>query len=136
VEYLEEIFPENPMIGTTPEERARVKSIERYIDSEIMGTMGIMAQNAMPLYADRFDQHPACVAYGRHRQKMALEQLDRLVGDNPFVAGLSPTIGDATLYAIYEFADLVQAPLDERFGNLCRWHDSFSKRPSVRQEFA
>lgn len=136
VEYLEEIFPENPMIGTTPEERARVKSIERYIDSEIMGTMGIMAQNMMPLYADRFDQHPACAAYGRHRQQMALEQLDRIVGDNPFVAGISPTIGDATLYAIYEFAGLVDAPLDSHFRNLHRWHDSFSRRPSVLQDAA
>lgn len=131
VEYLEELFPENPMIGATPEERARVRAVERLIDFEIMGTMGIMAQNMMPLYADRFAQHPACVAYGRSRQAMALELLDGMVGDNPFVAGAVPTIADATLYATYEFAFLVDAPLDPRFRNLRRWHADFSKRPSV-----
>src|ERR1700676_2441017 len=29
VEYLEEIYPDPPMIGTTPLERARVRSVER-----------------------------------------------------------------------------------------------------------
>ena len=120
------------MIGASPEERARVKSIERFIDSEVMGTMGIMAQNMMPLYADRFGQHPACVEYGRRRQQAALELLDQMVGDNVFVAGAVPTIADATLFATYEFAFLVEAPLDARFTNLSRWHAMFAERASVQ----
>lgn len=131
VEYIEELYPEPPMIGATPEERGRVKAIERLIDGEIMGTMGIMAQNMMPLYADRFDQHPACVAYGRRRQELALELLDKIVGDNKFIAGDCPTIADATLFATYEFAFLVDAPLDPKFRNLTRWHKMFAERPST-----
>jgi len=134
VEYLEELYPSPAMIGESPEERARVKSIERFIDIEVMGTMGIMAQQKMPLYIERFGASEAVIAYGRKRQQMALQQLDKMIGDNPFVAGDRPTIADFTLYAIYEFAFLVDAELSPEYPNIYRWHQAFSTRPSVQQD--
>lgn len=132
VEYLEELYPAPAMIGDSPAERARVKVLERFIDFEIMGTMGIMAQQKMPLYKERFGDSSAVIAYGRKRQQVALEQLEGMVGENPFVAGERPTIADFTLYAIYEFAFLVDAELSPDYPNLMRWHREFSRRPSVQ----
>jgi glutathione S-transferase len=131
VEYLEELYPAPPMIGATAEERAHVRSVERFIDMEIMGTMGIMAQQKMPLYVERFGSSNDVIHYGRARQSLALDQLEATLGDKPFMAGDQVTIADCTLFAIYEFAFLVDAPLTEKHPRLQAWHDRFSRRPSV-----
>src|SRR5215470_19985113 len=41
MEYLEELHPNPPMLGTTPLERARVREIERIIE---LGVLGRIAQ--------------------------------------------------------------------------------------------
>ena len=132
VEYLEELYPEPAMIGSSPSERARVRSLERFVDMEIMGTMGIMAQQRMPLYVDRFGDSEAVIAYARRRQLLALQQLEQMVAGNTFVAGDRPTIADCTLFAIYEFAFLVDSELTPEFPGLYQWHQRFSMRPSVQ----
>tara|TARA_R110001592_G_scaffold240929_2_gene501239 strand:- start:62255 stop:62824 length:570 start_codon:yes stop_codon:yes gene_type:complete len=132
VEYLEELYPNPPMIGTTPAERARVKALERFVDMEIMGTMGIMAQQKMPLYIERLGDSEAVIAYGRRRQKLALEQLETMVAGNTYLAGDKVTIADCTLYSIYEFAFLVDAELSPEYPNLYRWHQQFALRPAVQ----
>ena len=134
VEYLEELNPQPSMIGDTPEQRARVKSIERFIDLEIMGTMGIMAQQKMPLYVERFGSSDEVIAYGRNRQQLGLDILEDMVGDSPLIAGSKVTIADCTLFAIYEFAFLVDAPLTDKHPNLLSWHQRFSSRASVQPE--
>lgn len=131
VEYIEECNPLPPMIGASAEERARVRSIERFIDMEIMGTMGIMAQQKMPLYVERFGSSDDVVQYGKRRQTLALDQLENMLGDNPFITGKCVTIADCTLYAIYEFAFLVDAPLTDRHPKLLAWQQRFSERNSV-----
>lgn len=131
VEYIEECNPQPPMIGANAEERARVRSIERFIDMEIMGTMGIMAQQKMPLYVERFGSSNDVIQYGQRRQTLALDQLEEMLGDKPFITGDHVTIADCTLFAIYEFAFLVDAPLTKRHPKLLAWHQRFSNRPSV-----
>jgi glutathione S-transferase len=71
------------------------------------------------------------IHYGRARQSLALDQLEATLGDKPFMAGDQVTIADCTLFAIYEFAFLVDAPLTEKHPRLQAWHDRFSRRPSV-----
>ena len=132
IEYLEELYPEPSMIGQTPEERARVKSVERFIDLEIMGTMGIMAQQKMPLYVERFGSSEDVIEYGRKRQRVALDVLEEMLGDRPFMAGSQVTIADCTLFAIYEFAFLVDAPLSDAHPRLLEWQKRFAQRSSVQ----
>lgn len=134
VEYLEELYPTPVMIGSTTIERAQVKSVERFIDMEIMGTMGIMAQQKMPLYIDRFGDSDAVIAYARRRQKLALSQLNTMLAGKEFVCGDRVTIADCTLFAIYEFAFLVDAALTPEYPDLCSWHRRFSLRLSVQQD--
>ena len=131
VEYIEELYPEPSMMGDSAEERARVKALERFIDMEVMGTMGMMAQQKMPLYVERFGSSQEVIDYARRRQQIALDYLDAQLGDQRFLAGEYVTIADCTLYATYEFAFLVDAPLTDRHANLQRWLKAFARRPSV-----
>ena len=40
IEYLEDRFPENGLLGATPEERGKARDVERIIDLRIAGPMG------------------------------------------------------------------------------------------------
>jgi glutathione S-transferase len=131
IEYFEELYPANPLIGDTPQDRAKIRSIERYIDMEVMGTMGIMAQNMMPLYADRFNQSPIVVQYGRDRQAMALDHLNKFIGDRSYVYGDKATLADITLFVTLESAFIVDAQIDPKYENITRCYQAFSKHPSV-----
>ncbi len=130
IEYFEEIYPHPSLTGDSPEERAKIKAIERFIDMEIMGMMGIMAHHMMPLFAGRFDQSPDVIKYGRARQAEALEQLDNFIGDRSFVYGDKLSIADITLFVTFETAHMVKAKLDPKYYNILRCYDNFAQRIS------
>src|SRR5262245_9217439 len=58
IEYLEELHPTPPMIGTSPLERARVRELERIAEIGVMSAVGAVFQNTSPFFAGRIKQSP------------------------------------------------------------------------------
>lgn len=131
IDYFEEIYPAPSLTGDSPEDRAKIKAIERFIDMEIMCMMGVMAHHMMPLFAGRFDQSPDVIKYGLVRQAEALEHLDNFIGDRCFVYGDKLSIADITLFVTFETASMVKAALDPKYQNVMRCYESFSQRVKV-----
>ena len=131
IEYLEDLNPTPPMIGTTPAERARGRSLERIAELSILGRVAQVFQNSHPFFAGRIKQSPDAAENGRNMLKGALRILDKMVGKGPFVAGARPTIADCTLYAAFDFAQFAGVPIDPECGNLQKWYATFKERPSA-----
>lgn len=131
IEYFEEIYPEVPMIGETPEERAKIKSIERFIEMEIMSMMGLMAHHMMPLFAGRFKRSQDVIDYARTRQAEAIDYLDDFIGDRSFVYGNKVSIADIGLFVTFETARFLKASVDTKYKNITRCFESYAKRESV-----
>lgn len=131
IEYFEEIYPAPSLTGNSPEERAKIKAIERFIDMEIMEMMGVMAHHMMPLFAGRFKQSAEVINYGRARQAEALAYLDNRIGAGSFVYGDRVSIADITLFVTFETAHFVKAPLDPKYQNIMRCYKNFAQRLSV-----
>jgi glutathione S-transferase len=131
IEYFEELHPTPPMIGTTPLERARVRSLERLAELSILGRIAAIFQNTHPFMAGRFKQSADAADTARTQLAAALKILDDKIGDRPFVAGERPTIADCTLCAAFEFAEFIQIPMDPANKNVQRWQTNFKKRPSA-----
>ena len=131
IEYLEDLNPTPPMIGTTPAERARVRSLERIAELSILGRVAQVFQNSHPFFAGRIKQSPDAAENGRNMLKGALRILDKMVGKGPFVAGARPTIADCTLYAAFDFAQFAGVPIDPECANLQKWYATFKERPSA-----
>lgn len=131
IEYFEELHPEPAMIGKTPLERAKVRSLERICELGIMGTVATIFQNTHPFMAGRLKQSPDAAENARARLATNLKVIDAAIGDRPFVAGSRPTIADCTLLAALEFAEFAGLPLDPSFENVSRWYAEFRKRPSA-----
>jgi glutathione S-transferase len=131
IEYLEDLNPTPPMIGTTPAERGRVRSLERIAELSVLGRVAQVFQNSHPFFAGRIKQSPDAAENGRNMLKGALRILDKMVGKGPFVAGARPTIADCTLYAAFDFAQFAGVPIDPECDNLQKWYAGFKERPSA-----
>ena len=131
IEYFEELHPNPPMIGTTPLERARVRSLERLIELSILGRIAGVFQNTHPLFAGRLKQSPEAAESARTALVANLKILDEKIGSNAFAAGSKPTIADCTLLAAMQFAEFAQIPIDASNKNVHRWYESFKQRPSA-----
>ena len=132
IEYLEDLNPTPPMVGTTPAERGRVRSLERIAELSILGRVAQVFQNSHPFFAGRIKQSPDAAENGRNMLKGALRILDKMVGKGPFVAGARPSIADCTLYAAFDFAQFAGVPIDPECGNLQKWYAGFKERPSAQ----
>ena len=131
MQYLEELHPEKPMIGTTPLERARTREVERICEIGVLAATGTIFQNTSPMFAGRVKQSAEAAETARMRLAANLTVLDHKIGDKPFVMGDQPTIADCTLFAAIRFGDFAGCPLDRGFRNVARWYDAFAKRPSA-----
>ncbi len=131
IEYFEEIYPEVPMIGENPEERAKIKSVERFIEMEIMAMMGTMAHHMMPLFSGRFKRSQEVIDYARARQAKAMDYLDDFIGDRSFVHGNKVSLADISLFVTFETAHFLKASIDTKYKNITRCFESFAKRESV-----
>ena len=121
IEYLEELHPEPPMIGTTPLERARTRRLER------LAELGVMSRAVRYVHTTKsplgLPPAPDVAAAMLEELPGVLGVLDSEVADRPFIAGNRPTIADCTLFATFEFAkfaDLDVAAVGPGYPNLRR----------------
>lgn len=131
VEYLEELYPDPPMIGDTPEDRAIVRSLERTID------LGILLPLTRAVHATRSPTgrpaNPPVADAELARAERKLAWIDQHLADGrPFVAGDRPTIADFALAAGLQFARFGQLPLPGSFSNVERWDTSYRARDVVK----
>ena len=131
MEYLEELNPSPPMVGSTPIERARVRELERIMELGVMSSVGTIFQNTHPFMAGRLKQSPDAAENARTRLGNVLKVVDEKIGSNKFVAGDKPTVADCTLFAAIEFANFAQVPIDPSYKNIHRWYETFKQRPSA-----
>jgi len=131
IEYLEELNPNPPMIGTSPLERARVRRLERISEIGVLNNVATIFQNTSPFFAARVKQSADAADSARSRLTANLKVLNDEIGNRKFVAGDKPTIADCTLLAGLNFADFAGLPIDPQFANVTRWYEAFKQRPSA-----
>ena len=131
MEYLEELHPDPPMIGSDPVERARVRALERIAEISVMSRIVRIfhsTRSVLPGVVPRKE----FAEDARAGLPGPLGVLDEAIGDNPFVAGDRPTIADCTLFAALRFGEFGEIEIDPAFGNVRRWYNAFRQRPSAQ----
>lgn len=127
IEYLEELYPEPPVIGRTAIERARVRELERIIELGILAPIGriIHATNS-PI---GLPPNPPLAEHFRKVLPEAARLLDQRLSDRrAFVAGDYPSIADCTLAASLQFARFGEVELDPQWQHLLRWDTAYRAR--------
>jgi len=130
IEYLEELHPDPPMIGRTPEERARTRELDRQAD------LGVLIAFARAVHATNsplgLPPNPEVARASLEAAPPVLEILDRRLEDHAFLGGERPCIADCTLRAAYGFAEFGKLDVPRGYAHVDRWRTDMDARPSVQ----
>lgn len=126
--YLEELFPDRPLLGTSPLERAQVISADHQLFLTAFMPIADMLRNSKSAFTDRalpgplnLPQLEALVERGKLRLDHAWQSLDDTLGRQPWVAGDNPSFADIDLLVVSEFAEWVKESVPENCTHLQRW---------------
>jgi glutathione S-transferase len=132
-EYLEELHPTPPLIGATPEARARTRMWTRRVDLFVVQPMtsGFRGAEGLPMFKDRVHCLPQAADDLKATACEGLAWLETNLGDRPFLAGDSLTLADIVLFSFVEFGALVGQGMDPALKRLGAWHRRMAERPST-----
>ncbi len=137
--YLEEVYPEPPLFGATPKERALATMWERRMELEGFASVMEAVRNAVPGLKGRaiagphgYEQIPALAERSRQRVVNFYADLNARLTEVPFVAGDRFSVADITAVVAVDFATKgISLPIPEEHTAAKRWYEKVSARPGV-----
>jgi glutathione S-transferase len=137
--YLEEAYPDRPLIGNTPREKALATMWERQVELEGFNPTMEAVRNAAPVLKGRaiagshdYEQIPALVERGKRRVKDFYADFNARLAEVGFVAGDFFSIADITAMVTVDFATkALSLPIPNDHMALRRWYELISSRPGI-----
>ena len=136
--WLEARFPDPPLMGITPAERAEVASWNWRIEFEGLMAIAEALRNGSPAMVNRalpgpvdYAQIPALAERGRARVQRFFEVLDEHLAAREFVATDRFSVADITAVVAVDFARVVKVKPGDEHPHLQRWRASMAQRPSM-----
>ena len=132
VEYLEELYPDIPLIGEDAVTRARVRSLER-VGNDLIVRCQAWLWNITDAFKAKEPDPSQYVAERVYRYvSELLDILETEIGENEFLAGDRLSIADCTTFAIFQTArERFNLPLGSDHPKLDAWYARFRARPSA-----
>lgn len=133
MEYLEELNPEPPLIGATPEERALTRQWQRRLELNITENIhnAFHYAEGRPRFEGRIPLAPDAADGLKQVAQDRIAWLDGMLGGHRFVVGNRFTIADIWLYVWLDFAASVGQPFAPGLPNLAPWFARISARSSA-----
>ena len=133
-EYLEEKYPETPLIGTTAEERAETRMWARRVDLYINENLanGFRYAEGLAMFKDRMPTLPEAAEGLKGIAQQKITWLDGLIEGREFIAGDRLTLADILLYCFLSFGTTVGQALNEDNKNIMAWYQRMAARPSAQ----
>jgi glutathione S-transferase len=136
--YVEARFPQPPLLGTTPQEKAEIASWNWRIEFEGLMAIAEALRNSAPAMANRalpgpadYPQIPELAQRGLLRLQHFFTTLDRHLADREFVATGRLSIADITAVVAVDFARVVKVKPGEQHPHLVRWRSAMAQRPAM-----
>lgn len=138
--YFEETNPEPPLMGTDARDKAIVAMWEKRANEEGMlpaselfrNTHDAFAERGLPGSAEPIPRIPALRDRARARLGRFFRKFDEQLAASEFVAGPRWTVADATALCAVDFAKWSEVDIPSERGNLRRWYEAVSARPSAK----
>ncbi len=135
--YLEERFPQPPLLGHSAWDKAQVASWNWRAEFEGLMAVAEAFRNSSPAMVDRalpglrpYAQIPALATRGLERIAVFFDTLDERLRDQPFLAGEHFSIADITALVSVDFARVVACQPDARHPHLLDWRQRLAARPA------
>ena len=135
--YLEARYPNPPLLGTTPAEKAEIASWHWRVEFEGLLAIAEALRNSAPAMANRalpgpvdYAQIPELAQRGLARVQQFMDMLDAHLADRDFIVANQFSIVDITAVVAIDFARVVRVKPGEQHINLLRWREAMALRPS------
>ncbi len=136
--YLEARYPQPPLLGVTPQDKAEIASWQWRIEFEGLMAVAEALRNSSPAMVDRalpgpvnYPQIPQLAERGLARLQHFFVDLDRQLAGREFIAAQQFSIADITAVVVVDFARVVKVKPGEQHPNLLRWRAAMAQRPAM-----
>ena len=136
--YVEARWPDPPLLGTTPAEKAEIASWNWRMEFEGLMAIAEALRNSSPAMANRalpgvvnYPQIPALAERGLVRVGQFFDLLDERLAGRNFIAADRFSVADITAVVAVDFARVVKHKPGERHPHLLRWRAAMAQRPSM-----
>ena len=133
IEYLEELHPDPPLLGTSPLERAHARRLSQHAIIHVLGP-GANYFHATLALLPGVEKDPARAEACLAELPKGLDLFEAALATGPWIAGERVTVGDCTLFATFlltRAAGLELEAVGSGYPRLARWFEEFSRRPSA-----
>ena len=136
--WVDARFPQPPLLGATPAEKADVASWNWRIEFEGLMAIAEALRNGSPAMANRalpgpvdYAQIPALAERGRARVQLFFSTLNERLAGRDFVATDRFSIADINAVVAVDFARVVKVKPGDEHPHLQRWRAALALRPSM-----
>jgi glutathione S-transferase len=136
--WLEARFPEPPLLGSTPAQKAEVASWHSRIEFEGLMAIAEAMRNSAPSLANRalpgpvdYPQIPELAQRGLARVQRFLVVLNERLAGRDFVAADRFSVADITAVVAVDFARVVKVKPGVEHPHLQRWRAGMAQRPAM-----
>lgn len=136
--YLEARYPEVPMMGITPQDKAEIAGWHWRCEFEGLMAIAEVLRNTSPAMANRalpgpvnYPQIAQLGERGLARLQQFMATLNARLENRAFVAADQFSIADITALVAVDFARVVKVKPDERHPHLLRWRTALAQRPGM-----
>jgi glutathione S-transferase len=139
--YLEDLYPDPPLLGTTPVERAQIECLQRKMEFDGMIATSEAFRNDTKNENFAYRSLPGndvvgaidgLVERGHNSLKLFYHWLEKYLSDSKFIAGDRLTMVDITALCAVDFAKWVELEIPKENTNSLRWYEEVSSRPSAQ----
>lgn len=140
-EYLDNQYGEPQLTGRTPKEKAIVHMMHKRAESELADPVGIYFHHSTPglgagLQPYKSPEWAGRVEWGNRQRDKAvagMHYFDRVLREQPYVAGEQFSMADITVFAGLVFAGFASVAIPQECTALLAWQAKVAQRPSVQQ---
>lgn len=129
--YLEGLYPDPPLFGTTPKEQALIDMWIRRAEFQLGTPLRNFWVHAHPYTAAIVEQHKEFGESNRAHAERAYRWLDSELAGKDYIAGDAFTVADIIALSMVDFGAFIGLPFPQDATNLKTWHDRVSARPSA-----
>ena len=136
--YLEARYPEPPLLGTSPIEKAEIASWNWRVEFEGMLAIADALRNSAPAMVNRaltgptdYAQIPELAQRGLTRLQQFFALLNDRLAQREFIATDRFSVADITAVVAVDFARIVRIKPNEHHPHLQRWRAAMAQRASM-----
>jgi glutathione S-transferase len=133
-EFLEEVYPEPPLIGGTPEERAEIRRLVAWFDHKFNAevTGNLVGEKIMNRFLGLGEPDSGAIRAGHANIRTHLEYIAFLIQRRNWLAGDRMTLADIAAAAHLSCVDYIGDVPWEKHEDAKNWYARVKSRPSFR----